>query len=98
MHRLIVPVFKNHEVWLLTGSQSRYGENPLRQRANQSRAIAQLAAGGPHRSVIPMAVGMKVFEDSAAIATVELLTIDAPKTHRDFAKEVRWNEAYYRRA
>ncbi len=61
-------------------------------------AAAWLTAGAPHHSVLSTAVGTEVFDDFAAMANVELLTIDATTSLRDFAKEVRWNQAYYRLA
>ena len=46
--RSIIPDLKSYEVWFLTGSQDLYGEETLRQVAEQSTAVAeQLAAGLP---------------------------------------------------
>ncbi|RFA07591.1 L-arabinose isomerase [Subtercola boreus] len=61
-------------------------------------AAAWLTAGAAHHTVMSTAVGIEVFEDFAAIAKTELLTIDATTTLKGFANEVRWNQAYYRLA
>jgi L-arabinose isomerase len=57
-----------------------------------------LLAGGPHHTVLSKAVGLEALEDFARIAATELLLIDATTDARLFAKEVRWNQAYYRLA
>jgi L-arabinose isomerase len=59
---------------------------------------AWLTAGGPHHTVLSAAVGAEVLEDLAEMAGVELLTIDAGTTLRQFTKEIRWNQAYHRLA
>jgi L-arabinose isomerase len=57
-----------------------------------------LAAGGAHHTVMTTTVGIEVFRDFAEIARTELLVIDESTTVPDFAKELRWNQAYYRLA
>jgi L-arabinose isomerase len=57
-----------------------------------------LLAGGPHHTVLSTAVGREALEDFARIADTELLVIDAGTDRRQFAKELRWNQAYYRLA
>jgi L-arabinose isomerase len=64
----------------------------------QTSAAAWLTAGGAHHTVMSTAVGVEAFEDFAEIARTELLLIDEHTTLRDFEKEVRWNQAYYRLA
>jgi len=64
----------------------------------QTSAAAWLTAGGAHHTVMSTAVGIEVFEDFAEIARTELLLIDEHTTLREFQKEVRWNQAYYRLA
>jgi len=59
-------------------------------------AEAWLVAGGPHHTVFCRAIGREAFADLAEIAGVELLVIDAETRSSEFAKEVRWNQAYYR--
>ncbi|HEU5271073.1 MAG TPA: L-arabinose isomerase, partial [Jatrophihabitans sp.] len=59
---------------------------------------AWLTAGAPHHTVLSAAVGAEELTDLAEMAGVELLVIDADTTIRQFAKELRWNQAYYRLA
>ena len=61
-------------------------------------AAAWLTAGAAHHTVMSTALGVDAFSDFAEIAATELLVIDENTTLRDFAKEVRWNQAYYRLA
>ncbi|GAA2360795.1 L-arabinose isomerase [Dactylosporangium salmoneum] len=61
-------------------------------------AEAWLTAGGPHHTVLSQAVGVEELADLAEMVGTELLVIDAATTPRSFAKEVRWNAAYYRLA
>src|SRR5450830_503967 len=61
-------------------------------------AEAWLTAGGAHHTVLSTAIGVEVFADFAEIARTELLVIDGRTTIRDFAREIRWNQAYYRLA
>jgi L-arabinose isomerase len=64
----------------------------------QTSAAAWLTAGAAHHTVMSTAVGLEVFQDFAEIAKTELLVIDSSTELREFAKEVRWNAAYYRLA
>ncbi|MFI0901920.1 L-arabinose isomerase, partial [Streptomyces sp. NPDC020983] len=59
---------------------------------------AWLTAGGPHHTVLSTAVGAEELTDLADILGTELLLIDAATTPRQFANEIRWNQAYYRLA
>src|SRR5450830_1097011 len=61
-------------------------------------AEAWLTAGGAHHTVLSTAIGVEVFADFAEITRTELLVIDERTTIRDFAREIRWNQAYYRLA
>ncbi|ANP74009.1 L-arabinose isomerase [Cryobacterium arcticum] len=61
-------------------------------------AAAWLTAGAAHHTVMSTAVGIEVFHDFSEIARTELLVIDKTTTLRDFTREVRWNQAYYRLA
>jgi L-arabinose isomerase len=61
-------------------------------------AEAWLTAGAPHHTVLSYAVGVEDLRDLAEMLGVELLVIDADTTTRQFAKEIRWNQAYYRLA
>ena len=61
-------------------------------------AEAWLRAGGPHHTVLCQGIGSEAFADLAEIAGIELLVIDDTTRIRDFANELRWNQAYYRLA
>jgi L-arabinose isomerase len=61
-------------------------------------AAAWLTAGAAHHTVMSTAVNLEVFEDFAEIARSELLVIDKQTNLRDFSRELRWNQAYYRLA
>jgi L-arabinose isomerase len=57
-----------------------------------------LAAGAAHHTVMTTAVGVEVFRDFAEMSGTELLVIDESTSVRDFQRELRWNQAYYRLA
>ncbi|MEV4803731.1 L-arabinose isomerase [Nonomuraea sp. NPDC049421] len=57
-----------------------------------------LTAGAPHHTVLSQAVGREELTDLAEMLGVELVIIDADTTTERFAKELRWNQAYYRLA
>jgi L-arabinose isomerase len=61
-------------------------------------AEAWLLAGGPHHTVLSDQLDSEIVADFAEIAGVELVTIDAATRMRDFTRELRWNQAYYRLA
>lgn len=61
-------------------------------------AESWLAAGGPHHTVLSYAVSAEDLRDLAEMLGTELLVIDAGTNTREFAKEIRWNQAYYRLA
>ncbi len=70
-----------------------------RPRPNLSTAAeAWLVAGGPHHTVLSDQVGTEILTDFAEIAGIELVLIDAETRMRDFSRELRWNQAYYRLA
>jgi L-arabinose isomerase len=48
--------------------------------------------------VLSTAIGVEAWEDFAEMARTELLVIDEDTTTRGFAREVKWNAAYYRLA
>jgi L-arabinose isomerase len=58
-------------------------------------AESWLTAGGPHHTALTMALGIEPLADFADIAGLELAAIDASTTARGFARELRWNQAYY---
>jgi L-arabinose isomerase len=59
---------------------------------------AWLTAGAAHHTVMSTAIGLEEFEDFAQMAATEILVIDEHTTVREFTREVRWNQAYYRLA
>jgi L-arabinose isomerase len=61
-------------------------------------AEAWLVAGGPHHTVLSEQLDTEVVADFADIAGIELVVIDAETRMRDFTRELRWNQAYYRLA
>jgi L-arabinose isomerase len=61
-------------------------------------AESWIAAGGPHHTVLSMAVGTEELVDFANLLGIELLIIDGSTNRRDFANQIRWNQAYYRLA
>ncbi|MDY7542464.1 MULTISPECIES: L-arabinose isomerase [unclassified Cryobacterium] len=65
MSNRITPDLRSYEVWFLTGSQNLYGEETLRQVAEQSRAISDTLAAA---SDIPVTIVWKpVLKDSESI-------------------------------
>lgn len=48
--------------------------------------------------MLSSAVGAEELTDLAEMARIEPLLIDAGTTRRQFANEIRWNQAYYRLA
>jgi L-arabinose isomerase len=61
-------------------------------------AEAWLLAGAPHHTVLTTAVGRSALVDFAEMARLELLIIDSKTDIETFAKEVRWNEFFWRLA
>jgi len=61
----------------------------------ETAAEAWLVAGGPHHTVFSRALGSEAYADFAEIAGIELLLIDERTRMSDFAKELRWNQAYF---
>ena len=60
-----MPTTDVREVWFLTGSQTMYGEEILRQVADQSRAIADALDADP--SIATRVVWKPVLSEAAAI-------------------------------
>jgi L-arabinose isomerase len=59
-------------------------------------ATAWILAGGAHHTGFSLALTAEHLEDFAEIAGIEFLLIDENTGIREFKKEVRWNEVYYR--
>lgn len=57
-----------------------------------------LEAGAAHHTCMTTQIGIEVLRDFATIAGVELLEIGEDTTVRDFQRELRLNQAYYRLA
>jgi len=66
------------------------------QPSLSTSAESWMLAGGSHHTVLTTAVDAETLEDFARIAKTELVSIDEQTVAREFAKELRWNEAYYR--
>ncbi|MEU6427831.1 L-arabinose isomerase [Microbispora sp. NPDC046973] len=64
----------------------------------RTSAESWITAGAPHHTVLSSAVGSEELTDFADMLGVELLVIDEATTSRQFTKELRWNQAYYRLA
>jgi len=64
----------------------------------RTSAETWITAGGPHHTVLSAAVGTSALAVLADMLGVELLVIDADTTIRQFASEIRSNQAYYRLA
>jgi L-arabinose isomerase len=58
-------------------------------------AEAWLTAGGPHHTVLAYPLDVETFADFAEMTGIELVVIDAETEPYRFAKELRWNQAYY---
>ncbi len=70
MTRSIIPDLAEYEVWFVTGSQNLYGDETLRQVAEQSQEIARALAAA---SDIPVTVTWKpVLKDADAIRRLAL--------------------------
>ncbi len=65
MSRSIIPDLTTREVWFLTGSQSLYGEETLKQVAEQSQEVARVL--GANRDIPVSIVWKPVLTDSVAI-------------------------------
>ena len=61
-------------------------------------AESWITAGGPHHTVLSTAVDTDELVNFANLLGVELLIIDGSTNRRDFADQIRWNQAYYRLA
>lgn len=61
-------------------------------------AESWMLAGGSHHTVLTASVSAETLEDFARIARTELVSINEATTARDFANELRWNDAAYRLA
>ena len=107
---LVVALSDMRERFRLTASVVDTVEAPDLPRLPVGRAVWEprpdfetstacwLAAGAAHHTVMTTAVGLEVFRDFAEMAKLELVAIDDDTTVRDFHRELRWNQAYFRLA
>jgi L-arabinose isomerase len=63
----------------------------------QIGAAAWILAGGAHHTGFSQAITADYMEDFAEIADIEYLLIDDQTKISAFKKELRWNEASYRK-
>ena len=61
-------------------------------------ATAWILAGGAHHTGFSQALTSQHLEDFADMAGMEFLLIDRNAALREFKKELRWNDVYYRLA
>ncbi|MEJ6951166.1 L-arabinose isomerase [Natronospora cellulosivora (SeqCode)] len=59
-------------------------------------AAAWILAGGAHHTGYSRALSVEHLEDFAEIADIEFLLIDESTKLREFKKELKWNEIYYK--
>jgi L-arabinose isomerase len=57
-----------------------------------------LTAGGPHHTVLSLALTSEHLWDLSEMTGTELALVDATTTPRRFTQELRWNQAYHRLA
>jgi L-arabinose isomerase len=62
----------------------------------KTAATAWILAGGAHHTGFSRALTVQHLEDFAEMAGIEFLVIDRHTTIREFKKELRWNDLYYR--
>ena len=59
---------------------------------------AWITAGGPHHTVLTLALTTEHLWDLSEMLRNELVIIDGGTRMREFTRELRWNAAYYRLA
>ncbi len=64
----------------------------------RTSAECWLQAGGPHHTVLSLALTSEHIADLAEMVGTEMTLIDDSATTRRFGQELRWNQAYYRLA
>jgi L-arabinose isomerase len=62
----------------------------------QTAATAWILAGGAHHTGFSRALTIEHLEDFAEMAGIEFVVIDRDTSIRQFKKELRWNDLYYR--
>jgi L-arabinose isomerase len=64
----------------------------------KTAAKSWILAGGAHHTAFSQALTVEHLENFASMAGIEFLVIDSETRVRDFEKELRWNDLYYRLA
>lgn len=62
----------------------------------KNAATAWILAGGAHHTGFSRALTVQHLEDFAEMAGIEFVVIDRDTSIREFKKELRWNDLYYR--
>ncbi|MFW6306205.1 MAG: L-arabinose isomerase [Bacillota bacterium] len=62
----------------------------------KTAAAAWILAGGAHHTGFSKIVTTEMMEDFAEMADIEFLVIDDNTRIRDFKKEIKWNDIYYK--
>ncbi|MFL6414679.1 MAG: L-arabinose isomerase [Bryobacteraceae bacterium] len=62
----------------------------------KTAAAAWILAGGAHHTGFSLSLTVEHLEDYAEMAGIEFLVIDGSTEVRDFKKELKWNDLYYR--
>jgi L-arabinose isomerase len=62
----------------------------------KTAATAWILAGGAHHTGFSLALTVEHLEDFAEMCGIEFLVIDENTNVREFKKELRWNDLYYR--
>jgi L-arabinose isomerase len=62
----------------------------------KTAATAWILAGGAHHTGFSRALTVQHLEDFAEMAGIEFVVIDRHTSIREFKKELRWNDLYYR--
>ena len=62
----------------------------------KTAATSWILAGGAHHTGFSPALTVEHLEDFAEMAGIEFLVIDEKTNVREFKKELRWNDLYYR--
>jgi len=61
----------------------------------KTSAASWIYAGGSHHPVFSQALSLEIMQDFAAIAGIELVSIDRDTNVNELRKELRFNDAYY---
>ena len=62
----------------------------------KTAAASWILAGGAHHTGFSLSLSVEHLEDYAEMAGIEFLLIDSDTTVREFKKELKWNDLWYR--